>query len=325
MRGIISVNDFIENGKGLFDCETAALVGPVRLLEDQNTLTNGELTITGNEYSNFVEELGIPAKYAEKVPKDLMVDHINFLLNAKRDLRIRVDDSGIIRSFHPSYLPFTLEELVTNVTKITGSELLDQYSMVDESGAVVYSVAENFVSEPKPGDFVNGGLAVNVNIDGFIEAFPYTFQLVCANGAIHTVKYGSWAKGRDEAFPAWFEKVGQLYSEGARETLDFVTALTHKRVDPSMNIDRLIDIVSTYVKVSQKVKKSLIEFVSKSQSNDMFDVWSTITRFLTHEFDAASTTKRFHVLKYGGAVCDASAGNGISFCTTCGRPVLMSV
>lgn len=193
-------------------------------------MTGKELFFTQYTFFRFCGMLGIPAKFAAKIPNDLLLQSIDTMLssgeNAKLQMVVRNGNvlSNILRDRQVYTDAAPLFEIGDDFTK--GYQLREG-NITDQGSLFLFEPYADQTIEPVKGDPYNVGYALHFGIEpGLLLTSSYSFRHACGNISIAPIgnrranvseRLISREKGKLDFYRRYFEKHEQHYFNHCRE------------------------------------------------------------------------------------------------------------
>lgn len=146
--------------------------------------------LTYPAYLAFVQRLGIPPRFAEKIPNPLLVECVDKMLDdSNLKLQLKIRDKNVICGVHRDKQPIiTFDQLFEGTVALTQSHLLREISVGDDEAAIFLEPLQFPCLTPNPNDpqdQYNAGISLKTGGGaGLIELLPYSHRQYCGNVAL---------------------------------------------------------------------------------------------------------------------------------------------
>jgi len=267
------------------------------------------------------ERISLPT---DDIPADL-VEHITEYFLKKSGGKVAILDNEIM-SFTPKKLPYTLKELCDKVQMLTKSNYISEQSYIGDHFITIYSIDSINTREPKIDDVVCGGLAVEATISGSIKIYPFSFRMVCSNGAIHRIddeqknKWGFQPNGDGKDPDPWFDHIKSTYDSEMNSTLDRISSLRKKEVSID-DIGQFLRVIVGQNNLPRSVLELLTSEIRLGGPINAYDFWNLTTQAYTH-LAKKNPRRGFKYFKLGGSIGDyiyKPPSTSVN-CKSCGKP-----
>ena len=141
-------------------------------------------------YLEFCHQLGIPERFANKIPNDLLIRCVDEMLAASNEkIRLIVRDQNVIaRCQRDTYVATNPREFFQAGEVLFQNHLFREASLSDRGTSILFEPLSGQMIQPNvenPSDQFNVGIAFGLGFQtGLIEAHPYSLRHVCLNVAI---------------------------------------------------------------------------------------------------------------------------------------------
>jgi hypothetical protein len=286
---------------------------------------NDTETIIGDTAVNhIVKNIGMPVRYADNTPAELIIPHLNYYYQNKmagQKARILTQD-GLALSFNASPREefIRLVQFLDIIEKEIGVDIIAGYHKPKFGwGSTIINVVMKETFEVVDGDPLNTGIRF-VHSFNEIEptrAFAYTFRQWCANGAISMDKINCWSKrGKgEESFRKWVPSVITDAKQALRLEADRLVKLVDTPTDEHTSdiLDHELKRGGIPLNVREEVRATAID----QPTDNLYDVWNVITRVTTHSKVFKEHPASLYLLEdVARRIADHS-----HICQSCHRPI----
>lgn len=279
--GQVEVADF-ELGPGIefgFDTERGIFM----------KVKDAEIPVAGSALQHMSRNIGLPMRYVENTPAELIVPHLNYYYQDKmagQQARMLTQE-GRALSFNPTPRDefINLTQFLNIIEKEIGvGEIAGYHKPMFGWDSTIINVVLNQTFQVIDKDPLNTGIRF---VHSFNEveptrAFAYTFRRVCTNGAITMDKITCWSKrGKgEESFRKWVPSVVISAREALVEEKSRLLKLVGITTDEhtSVILDHELRRGGISLKVREEVRATAID----QPTRNLYDVWNVITRVTTH-------------------------------------------
>jgi len=264
-------------------------------------------------FANFTKFIGVPAKFAEKLPVDLRVNVINHFMEQEAGQQVTLTHFGeqfqnIFEERTTLLPPRSVMEMVGRVFQDS-----DVVSKIDFRDGLVLNIrTAEFEKAVKPGDLTQGGIRFNALHGKTPTVSPYMERLVCSNGMVVASDIDSISlRGFTVAEVIEnMERMAQIYlRDNIPAYLDNWARLTDIKTP---NPEQLIHRLSKEGEISPKIETRIIEAAAALIDNTYYDIVNLITSF-QHE-EGVNEEQYYKIQRLGGAAVRDLGGHRCSGC-----------
>lgn len=247
-----------------------------------------EVKLANSAIQHLVQEVGLPMRYVNNTPTDLIVPHLNYWFTDKmsgRKIRLlREKDVTFAIALSPRDEFITLPRLVDTIEKSIETNNIEGYhnpyfgwntTNINVVMKRSFSVVKN--------DLLNVGIRFvhSLNETEPTRAYAYIFRQWCSNGAITMDKIKCWSKRmKVESFKKWVPSVVVEARKAFNEEEKRLKKLTEIPTDKNTAdiLDHLLAEGGIPLVVREAVRTNAIDHETKT----LYDVYNVITQVATH-------------------------------------------
>lgn len=195
--------------------------------EFQIKAENQELRFTRPAYYEFCAQLGIPNRFAERIPNELLLQCVDEMLSDNNlKVRLIVRDKNIVSGCkRDSYIPVNPREFMEAGQMLFDNHLFREASISDHGTSFLFEPLTEQIITPSTqnvDDKFNVGIAFGLGYQtGLVEAHPYSLRHCCINVAItpsETPKYNLVEKVKRKSGARYYDRLLENYTSDRYKT-----------------------------------------------------------------------------------------------------------
>ena len=172
---------------------------------------DNRVTLLPSAFRSVVKHIGLAPVYADAVPVELLLPHLNFFYMKKRadeKIRLLVKDGEALAATMKINVDFVgLMQVVNLVEAELGKDNVVGYHKVQLSWeASMLSIVQENVLTVVPNDFINAGIRIEHSLVGLAptKLGAYVYRQTCSNGATTMDAIGHWSRRNSaDSMLAW--------------------------------------------------------------------------------------------------------------------------
>lgn len=280
------------------------------------------LNITDSACTTLTKHLSIPEPYWRSIPPELMVPHMNYLLENNRKLNekrltlgVRNDNAvGIL--FQGNQPPIPNGQILDIFDDVVGGDYGVKH-FTHDTDRISYSLVTNQMErEVVVGDVVQGGIHITNSFSGrnALEMSAVIYRLVCTNGAIASdTIYKMKLDGINEDTPQWIRESFTKLASGFVPAVDKLIDLTTHVIEGDMIpiIQSLFDVF----KVPVANRDDLLNMIMEDPPVTYYDLYNILTDYASNSEAALNNGRMAHNMM---RIASRFAAD-VSICETCRR------
>lgn len=202
------------------------------------------LAFTREAYLEFCSVLGIPGKFADRIPNDLLTRNVEEMLDDNNQkVRLLIRDGNIVSGVKSdNYVTTNPRSFIEAAEPLLESHLFREASVTDGGTSLLFEPLKEQTIAPdvvKPDDRYNIGIAFDLGYKvGIVEARPYSLRHVCTNVAISAsdaMKHRLVEKLRRNGSARYYSRLLENYtSEAYKEWMQEVSNRIAKALNEPM-------------------------------------------------------------------------------------------
>ena len=280
------------------------------------------LSITDNACATLTKHLSIPENYWRSIPADLMVPHINYLLEHNRKLNEKRMTLGIRNGnavgllFQGNQPPIANGLILDIFDDVVGGNFGVKHFTHDTDRISYSLVTDSLEREIFVGDAVQGGIHIVNSFSGrsALEMSAVIYRLWCTNGAIAAdTIYKMKLDAINEDSPTWIRDSFTKLSSGFIPAVEKLIDLTSHRIEGDMVpvMQSLFDVF----KVPVANRDDLLDMISDNPPVTYYDLYNILTDYASNSESALNNGNMAHRMM---KIASRFAAD-VSLCETCRR------
>jgi len=179
-----------------------------------------QFRLTRTAYMEFCGTIGIPGKFADRIPNDLLIRCVDEMLDDTNDkVRLLVRDRDVICGVkRDSFIHTNPRDFLSAADGLLNSHQFREANVSDEGTSLLFEPMANQMIAPNvvnPDDRYNIGITFQLGYDaGLLEAHPYSLRHVCTNVAVtrsEAPKYRLVEKVRRASLGRYYSRLLENY------------------------------------------------------------------------------------------------------------------
>lgn len=176
--------------------------------------------LTRTAYMEFCQQIGIPGKFADRIPNDLLIRCVDEMLDSTNDkVRLLVRDKDVICGVkRDSYIGTNPRDFLGAADRLLAGHMFREANISDEGSSLLFEPMSGQMIQPSVenlNDRYNIGIAFQIGQSGgLLEAHPYSLRHVCTNVAVtrsESTKHQLVEKVRRANVNRYYERLLESY------------------------------------------------------------------------------------------------------------------